>query len=83
MSRENKVIIDIGSEKKSVNLMIYSNFIEHLGECIHNGLWAYDSFNVPLFKGNQKLIGMREDVFNAIKKGDSIIDAILKPSRKR
>ncbi|MFX1451583.1 MAG: alpha-L-arabinofuranosidase C-terminal domain-containing protein [Promethearchaeota archaeon] len=67
MSRENNIIIDVGSEKRSINPMIYSNFIEHLGECIHNGLWAYDPVNVPLFKGNQKLIGMREDVFNAIK----------------
>ncbi|NVM04948.1 MAG: hypothetical protein HWN67_21685 [Candidatus Helarchaeota archaeon] len=67
MSRENFIVIDVGSKKKSINPMIYSNFIEHIGECIHNGLWAYDPVNVPLFKGNSQLNGVREDVFNAIK----------------
>ncbi len=67
MSRENNIVVDVESKKKSINPMIYSNFIEHLGECIHNGIWAYDPVNVPLFKGNPKLKGMREDVFNAVK----------------
>ena len=47
--------------------MIYSNFIEHLGECIHNGLWTYDPVNVPLVKDNLRLNGVRQDVIKAVK----------------
>ncbi len=41
--------------------MIYSNFIEHLGDCIHNGIWAYDPVNVPLIDDIPLLLGDRED----------------------
>jgi alpha-N-arabinofuranosidase len=47
--------------------MIYSNFIEHLGDCIHNGIWTYDAVNVPLLKGNPRLIGVRKDLLEAVK----------------
>ena len=47
--------------------MIYSNFIEHLGECILNGIWTYDPVNVPLVKNNPRLISVREDVLFASK----------------
>lgn len=67
MPIENKIIINIDSNKKHINPMIYSNFIEHLGECIHNGLWSYDPVNVPLIKGNLRLVGVREDLLNAVK----------------
>jgi len=67
MVKENRIIIDVGSKKKTINPMIYSAFIEHLGECIHNGLWTYDPVNVPLVKGNQFLEGVREDVLEAAK----------------
>jgi len=52
--------------------MIYSNFIEHIGECIHNGLWAYDPVNVPLVDDIPQLVGlrgdgMRKDVLQAVR----------------
>ncbi|TFG03237.1 MAG: hypothetical protein EU540_00025 [Promethearchaeota archaeon] len=67
MTNENKIRINVGSPKKPIDPMIYSNFIEHLGECIHNGLWAYDPVNVPLVKDNPVLKGMRQDVLQAAK----------------
>ncbi|MFW9899080.1 MAG: alpha-L-arabinofuranosidase C-terminal domain-containing protein [Candidatus Thorarchaeota archaeon] len=67
MTNQNKISIDVGSPKKPIDPMIYSNFIEHLGECIHNGLWAYDPVNVPLVNENPFLIGVREDILQALK----------------
>lgn len=64
---DNKVIINVGSRRKPINPMIYSSFIEHIGECIHNGLWAYNPVNVPLVDDNPSLIGMRKDVLKAVK----------------
>jgi alpha-N-arabinofuranosidase len=63
---ENRIIVNVDSKKKPINPMIYSNFIEHLGECIHNGIWAYDPITVPLIKRNPFLIGIREDLFEAV-----------------
>ena len=67
MSIKNKIMVNIDSDKKYINPMIYSNFIEHIGECIHNGIWAYDPVKVPLFKGNPRLIGVREDLLKAVR----------------
>jgi len=58
---ENRVIVNIDSKKKPINPMIYSNFIEHIGECIHNGMWAYDPVNVPLITDIPSLVGIRGD----------------------
>lgn len=63
----NKVSINVDSPQKSIDPMIYSNFIEHLGECIHNGLWTYDPVNVPLIKGNPFLVGVRKDILESVK----------------
>ncbi len=66
-SEENVVVIDTHSRKKLINPMIYSNFIEHLGDCIHNGIWTYDPVNVPLVQNNPFLIGVRQDLLNAVR----------------
>ena len=58
---ENRVIVNIDSKKKPINPMIYSNFIEHIGEYIHNGMWAYDPVNVPLVDNIPSLVGIRGD----------------------
>ncbi|TFF89283.1 MAG: hypothetical protein EU549_01120 [Promethearchaeota archaeon] len=63
----NIIVINVNSKKHSINPMIYSNFIEHLGECIHNGLWAYDPVNVPLVE-RPFLEKIRKDVLEAVKK---------------
>lgn len=64
---ENSVVINAHSQKQNINSLIYGNFIEHIGECIHNGIWAYDSVNVPLVNDNSKLTRIRKDVFDAVK----------------
>lgn len=67
MINGNKISVNVDSHKKPIDPMIYSNFIEHLGECIHNGLWTYDPVNVPLVEGNPFLVGLRQDVLQAVK----------------
>ncbi|TFG14892.1 MAG: hypothetical protein EU535_02630 [Promethearchaeota archaeon] len=67
MKENNKVIINVNSAKITINPMVYSSFVEHIGECIHNGLWAHDPVNVPLIEDNPFLISMRKDVFQAVK----------------
>ena len=67
MARENIIVIDVSSKKRLINPMIYSHFIEHIGDCIHNGIWTYDPVNVPLVKGNPRLTGVRQDLLQAIK----------------
>ncbi|TFG06599.1 MAG: hypothetical protein EU539_07215 [Promethearchaeota archaeon] len=69
MEGTNKVIINVNSELKPINPMIYGNFIEHIGECIHNGIWTYDPVNVPLI-GNEypRIKKVRKDLLNALKK---------------
>ncbi len=61
MEKNNNIIINVNSKKKPINPGIYSNFIEHIGDCIHNGIWAYDPVNVPLVKNNFFLLGIRND----------------------
>lgn len=63
----NTIKINVNSKKSSIDPWIYGNFIEHIGECIHNGIWAYDPISVPLYKWNELLNGMREDVIQAAK----------------
>jgi len=72
MERSNNIIINVNSKRKPINPGIYSNFIEHIGECIHNGIWAYDPVNVPLVESNSFLLGtrnegIRKDVLQAVK----------------
>jgi alpha-N-arabinofuranosidase len=56
-----------------VNPMIYGHFIEEMGNCIHNGIWA----NTKKFKENPMmdtikepghLFYLRKDVFNALER---------------
>ena len=70
--KDNKIVINVDSKKKPINPMIYSNFIEHIGDCIHNGLWAYDPVSVPLVNDIPSLVGirgdgMRKDVLHAVR----------------
>lgn len=65
MASENKILINVSSSKKLINTLIYGNFVEHLGDCIHNGLWAYDPVNVALVKNDPLMERVREDVLKA------------------
>lgn len=64
----NKIEIDVGASKKPIDPNIYSNFIEHMGGCINNGIWTYDESIIDsLHKDNPYLIGVRESLLNAVK----------------
>ncbi|MHA1886041.1 MAG: alpha-L-arabinofuranosidase C-terminal domain-containing protein [Promethearchaeota archaeon] len=68
MEKSNKIKINVDSSKKQINPMIYGNFIEHIGDCIHNGIWTYKPPNVPLVTGVPLLgEGVRKDLLEAIK----------------
>ncbi|MFX0072884.1 MAG: hypothetical protein ACFFAO_17545, partial [Candidatus Hermodarchaeota archaeon] len=63
-----KITIKVNSEKNTINPMIYGNFVEHLGDCIHNGVWTYDPINVPLVENEYPRIKrIRKDLLNALK----------------
>jgi alpha-N-arabinofuranosidase len=63
----NSIKIDINSRKVLISPLIYGSFIEHIGDCIHNGLWACEPAEVPLMENIPILSGMRKDVFEASK----------------
>ncbi|MBD3254130.1 MAG: hypothetical protein GF383_03515 [Candidatus Lokiarchaeota archaeon] len=64
----NEIIINVNSEKTTINQNIYGSFIEHIGECIHNGIWTYDPVSVPLVSDQYPRIKkVRMDVLDALK----------------
>ena len=72
MGEDSKIIINVDSKTRPIDPRIYGGFIEHLGECIHNGIWAYDPVNVPLVEGIPSLRGIsgdgvRQDVLRAFR----------------
>lgn len=48
MSKPARVFLNVNSIIKKISPLIFGSFIEHVGECIHNGIWSYGSFNLPL-----------------------------------
>ncbi|TXT66213.1 MAG: putative Intracellular exo-alpha-L-arabinofuranosidase [Promethearchaeota archaeon] len=64
---KNAITINVNSKSKPIDPRIYGNFIEHIGDCIHNGLWTYDPVNVPLVDENPFLSRVRKDVLKAVK----------------
>ena len=66
MDKGNRILIDVSSNKKPIDPMIYSNFIEHLGDRIHNGLWSYEEVSVPMC-GVPRLDKVRKDVLEAVR----------------
>ncbi|MFW9882408.1 MAG: alpha-L-arabinofuranosidase C-terminal domain-containing protein [Candidatus Thorarchaeota archaeon] len=72
MKKINKVIVNVDSNIVPIDPRIYGGFIEHLGECIHHGIWTYDPVNVPLVTNIPSLLGIngdgvRKDVLEAFK----------------
>ena len=45
--------------------MLFGSFIEHIGECIHNGIWTYDRSKLPL-TDHPDLDRVRRDLLQAI-----------------
>ena len=65
----NSVALDPLSKAKPISPFIYGSFIEHIGNCIHNGLWCYKKPNVPLVQDVPLLKGgVRKDLLEAVKK---------------
>jgi len=65
---KNEIDINVAGSNKPIDQKIYSNFIEHIGYCIHNGIWTYDdSITDPLIKENPYFIGIRESLLDAAK----------------
>ena len=65
---KNQIEINVDGSKKPIDQNIYSNFIEHIGYCIHNGIWTYDdTITDPLIIDNPYFIGIRESLLKAAK----------------
>ena len=58
----NRICLDPGRSKGTINKNIYGHFSEHLGRCIYQGLYVGEDSPIPNVKG------MRKDVVEALKK---------------
>lgn len=61
-SVENKAVIDATNINQKISRFIYSQFSEHLGNCIYDGMWVGEDSPIS----NNK--GIRTDVMEALKK---------------
>ena len=60
-AKEAKVTVNVDQGKYSIHKEIYGQFAEHLGSCIHGGLWGGENSPIP------NINGYRKDVFEALK----------------
>ncbi|MCG8334483.1 MAG: hypothetical protein MJE63_08190 [Proteobacteria bacterium] len=65
MSATAKIILNMNSLTKKISSMIFGGFIEHVGECIHNGIWTYDTSRIPLID-HPDLDNVRRDIMHAL-----------------
>ena len=56
-----KILINLGLSKGTINKNIYGHFAEHLGRCIYQGLYVGKDSKIP------NVNGMRTDVVEALK----------------
>ncbi len=61
-STENVAVIDATTINNKINRLIYTQFSEHLGNCIYDGMWVGENSPIPNIKG------IRTDVIEALKK---------------
>lgn len=57
----NRIVIHADRPKSTINRNIYGHFSEHLGRCIHEGLWVGEDSPIP------NTNGIRDDVAAALK----------------
>ncbi|HEY5466552.1 MAG TPA: alpha-L-arabinofuranosidase C-terminal domain-containing protein, partial [Clostridia bacterium] len=57
----NQMVIHAGSEKNTIDRMVYGHFAEHLGTCIYGGIWVGEDSGIPNTRG------IRNDVVEALK----------------
>lgn len=60
-SSENTAVINATSINQKISRFVYSQFSEHLGNCIYDGMWVGENSPIP----NNK--GIRTDVMKALK----------------
>ncbi|MBU2514894.1 hypothetical protein KJ966_26540 [bacterium] len=65
MTNTAKVYLNINSITKKISPMIFGSFIEHVGECIHDGIWSYGKTVLPL-ADHPELDKIRWDLLNAM-----------------
>jgi alpha-N-arabinofuranosidase len=54
--------IDLTKQECEISPNIHGQFIEHLGSCIHDGIWVGENSDIPNYDG------LRKDVIDALKK---------------
>ncbi|MHC4238221.1 MAG: alpha-N-arabinofuranosidase, partial [Planctomycetota bacterium] len=60
-SQANKLVVNVGQGKETINRNIYGHFAEHLGRCIYDGFWVGEGSSVPNTRG------IRNDVVTALR----------------
>jgi alpha-N-arabinofuranosidase len=59
---ENRISLDAGQGRYTINKNIYGHFSEHLGRCIYEGYWVGEDSTI------KNVRGIRQDVVEALKK---------------
>jgi alpha-L-arabinofuranosidase len=59
---QNEAVIDATSINQKISRFIYSQFSEHLGNCIYDGMWVGENSSIP----NEN--GIRTDVMESLRK---------------
>src|SRR5882672_1416634 len=63
INAQNKIVLNAGDGKDTINKNIYGHFAEHLGHCIYGGFYVGENnTKIPNTKG------VRNDVIDALKK---------------
>lgn len=74
MVASSTVTININSQRRTISSLIYGAFIEHVGECIYDGIWSYSSTEFPM-ADHPELDKIRRDLLYALK---SLRPAVLR-----
>jgi alpha-N-arabinofuranosidase len=56
-----KLVVNVGQGKETINRNIYGHFAEHLGRCVYDGFWVGEGSSIPNTRG------IRNDVVAALR----------------
>lgn len=60
-----KIVLNLNTLTKQISSMIYGSFIEHVGECVYNGIWQFHSSEIPFYP-HPNLERVRTDLMTSL-----------------
>ncbi|MEK7474730.1 MAG: hypothetical protein AAB152_03755 [Candidatus Coatesbacteria bacterium] len=49
-----RIVLDAGTKGSRIDPDIYGHFAEHLGRCVHEGVWVGEKSRIPNVRGIRK-----------------------------